>query len=152
MDCSLPDSSVHGILQARIRECVAMLSTQESNRGLQHCRQILYHLSHQGNPPTLGPSPFPGSASEHLQTQAKAPWGLILAIYPAPHEVWSFMAWPSSTSCFFLQWYQFQPPAQQTIGKEAKETMLSMGLWCMPAMYGSQIQHRTWNLSWEEPC
>ena len=24
--------------------------TQESNLGLQHCRQILYHLSHQGSP------------------------------------------------------------------------------------------------------
>ena len=24
--------------------------TQESNLGLLHCRQILYHLSHQGNP------------------------------------------------------------------------------------------------------
>ena len=23
--------------------------TQESNLGLQHCRQILYHLSHQGS-------------------------------------------------------------------------------------------------------
>ena len=24
--------------------------TQESNPGLLHCRQILYHLSHQGSP------------------------------------------------------------------------------------------------------
>ena len=37
MDCSPPDSSVHGVLQARVLECVAMLSsrgiasTQESN-------------------------------------------------------------------------------------------------------------------------
>ena len=45
-----------GILQARILEWVAMLfsrgifQTQESNPGLLHCRQILFHLSHQGSP------------------------------------------------------------------------------------------------------
>ena len=27
--------------------------TQESNQGLLHCRQILYHLSHQGSPRIL---------------------------------------------------------------------------------------------------
>ena len=92
MDCSLPGSSVHGILQAQILEWVAMPSsrgssqprdqtqvshisgrfftvwapresheyqsgtlsllwkiflTQESNRGLLYCRQILYQLSYQ---------------------------------------------------------------------------------------------------------
>ena len=31
MDCSLPGSSVHGILQARILECVAMSSSRESS-------------------------------------------------------------------------------------------------------------------------
>ena len=47
--------SVHGILQARILEWAAIPSpqgiflTQGSNRGLQHCMQILYHLSHRGN-------------------------------------------------------------------------------------------------------
>ena len=44
-----------GILQARILEWVALFSpgifpTQGLNPGLPHCRQILYHLSHQGNP------------------------------------------------------------------------------------------------------
>ena len=50
MDCSLPGSSIRGILQARILEWVAIpiLLTQESNPGFPHCRQILYHLSHQG--------------------------------------------------------------------------------------------------------
>ena len=94
MDCSLPGSSIHGILQARILEWFAMsfsrrlshprdrthvsfvsctdrcvlyyqchlgsqtgvvshyllqgnFPTQGSNLGLPHCRQILYHLSHQ---------------------------------------------------------------------------------------------------------
>ena len=58
MDCSLPDSSVHGeslgkntgvgwhvLLQG-------IFPTQGSNPGLPHCRRILYQLSHQGR---LGP-------------------------------------------------------------------------------------------------
>ena len=44
VDCSPPDSSVHGIFQARILEWVAMFPTQGSNPGLLHCRQILNHL------------------------------------------------------------------------------------------------------------
>jgi len=53
---SLPGSSVHGILQARILEWVAIFLlqgiflTQGLNPGLLHCRQILCHLSHQECP------------------------------------------------------------------------------------------------------
>ena len=56
MDCSLPGSSIHGILQAKILEWAAIpfsrgiFPTQRSNPGLPHCRWILYHLSHQGSP------------------------------------------------------------------------------------------------------
>ena len=45
-------SSVHGILQVRLLEWVAVpfsrgiFSTQGLNPGLLHCRQILYLLSH----------------------------------------------------------------------------------------------------------
>ena len=59
VDCSPPGSSVHGILQARILEWVAIsllqgiLPTQRLNPGLLHCRQIPYHLSHQGSPSHL---------------------------------------------------------------------------------------------------
>ena len=55
MDCGLPGSSVHGILQARMLEWVAIsfirgiFLTQGSNPNLLHCRQILYRLSHQGS-------------------------------------------------------------------------------------------------------
>ena len=54
MDCSLPHSSIHGIFQARVLEWIAISSsrgifpTQGPNPGLLHCRQMLYHLSHQG--------------------------------------------------------------------------------------------------------
>ena len=56
MVCSLPGSSVNGILQARTLEWVAIyllqgiFLTQRSNLGLLHCRQILYRLSYEGNP------------------------------------------------------------------------------------------------------
>ena len=54
---SLPDSSVHGILQAGILEWAAVPSSKGSSRprdqtlvNLSHCRQILYWLSHQESP------------------------------------------------------------------------------------------------------
>ena len=56
VDCSLPGSSVHGILQARILAWGAIPFSRGSSQprdqtlGLLHCRQILYCLSHQGNP------------------------------------------------------------------------------------------------------
>ena len=49
MDYNLPGSSVHGILQTRILECVAIpllqgiFPIQELNPDLLHCRQILTH-------------------------------------------------------------------------------------------------------------
>ena len=49
MDCSQPGSSVHGILQARILEWVAIFSSRGSsqcrNLAVPCHRQILYHLS-----------------------------------------------------------------------------------------------------------
>jgi len=50
MDCSPSGSSVLGILQARILEWVAIPFFRGSNPVLLLCRQILYHLSHQGSP------------------------------------------------------------------------------------------------------
>ena len=59
MDCSPPGSSVHGILQARIVEWVAMPSSGGSSQPrksnpylwrLFHCRQFLYPLSPLGSP------------------------------------------------------------------------------------------------------
>ena len=59
MDCSPSGSSVHGIFQAIVLEWIAISfsrgssqprdRTQGSNPGLLHCRQMLYHLSHQGS-------------------------------------------------------------------------------------------------------
>ena len=65
MDCNLPGFSVHGILQARILEWVAIsfagdLSNEGSNSGLLHCGQILYYLSHQGSPSLLATYKYRG--------------------------------------------------------------------------------------------
>ena len=59
MDCSPPGSSVHGDSPGKNSGvgCHALLQgifpTQGLNPGLPHCRQILYHLSHQGSPRIL---------------------------------------------------------------------------------------------------
>ena len=56
-DYSPPGSSVHGDSLGKNTKvgCHALLQgifpTQGSNPGLPHCRQMLYHLSHQGSPP-----------------------------------------------------------------------------------------------------
>ena len=58
MDCSPAGSSVHTPGKNTGVGCHALLQgifpTQGSNSGLPHYRQILYRLSHQGSPRTLG--------------------------------------------------------------------------------------------------
>ena len=59
VDCSQPGSSVHGDSPCkntgvgRHFSLQGIFLTQGTNPGLQHCRQILYHLSHQGSPRIL---------------------------------------------------------------------------------------------------
>ena len=56
VDCSPAGSSVHGDSPGKNTGvgCYTLLQgifpTQGSNPGPPHCRQILYHLSHQGSP------------------------------------------------------------------------------------------------------
>ena len=69
MDYSPPGSSVHGIFQARILEWVpisflqGIFPTQGLNPGLRHSRQILYQLSHKGNPRILEWVAYPFSSN-----------------------------------------------------------------------------------------
>ena len=74
VDCGPPGSSVHGDSPGKNTcvGCHALLQgifpTQGLSPGLQHCRRILYHLSHQGSPrilewvayPFSGDLPDPG--------------------------------------------------------------------------------------------
>ena len=61
MDCSPPASFVHGILQAKTVERVAIpfsrrfSGPRDQTLGLLHCRQTVYHLSHQESPGSWGP-------------------------------------------------------------------------------------------------
>ena len=56
LDGSLPGSFVHGIFPGKSTGvgCHLLLQRifliQGSNLGLPHCRQMLYHVSHQGSP------------------------------------------------------------------------------------------------------
>ena len=55
MDCSPPGYSVHGDSPGKntgVLPCPSpgIFPTQGLNPSLPHCRQILYHLSHQGSP------------------------------------------------------------------------------------------------------
>ena len=84
MDCSLTDSPVHGTLQARILEWIAMpfssgiFLTQGLNARLLHRRQILYHQatqearSHQTSPVRF-PTSFIGHSSIHSANMDGAP-------------------------------------------------------------------------------
>ena len=53
MHCSPPGSSVRGIFQARILECITIPLSRGSSlprdQTQVHCNQIVYHLSHQGS-------------------------------------------------------------------------------------------------------
>ena len=61
MDCSLTDSSIHGIFQARILECVAISFSRESSWPRDRiwvsyiAGRPFYGLNHQGSPPDLPP-------------------------------------------------------------------------------------------------
>ena len=67
MDSTPPGSSVHGILQAGILEWVASSFSRGSNPGLPHCRQILYHLSHQGSRLTISYTMLEFSTAENVE-------------------------------------------------------------------------------------
>ena len=68
MDCSPPGSSVQGDSPGKNTGvgCHALLQgifpTQGSNPSTLHCRQILYHLSHQGSPRILEWVAYPFSS------------------------------------------------------------------------------------------
>ena len=69
VDCGPPGSSVPGDSPGKNTGvgCHALLHgvfpTQGSNLGLQHCRRILYHLSHKGSPRILECIAYPFSRS-----------------------------------------------------------------------------------------
>ena len=90
LDCSPPDSSVHGILQARILEWVAIpfsrgiFPTQGSNPGLLHCREILYHLRQPKETKPVNPKGNqPWISIGRTDTEAEAP-----ILWPSDAKRW----------------------------------------------------------------
>ena len=115
VDRSPPGSSIHGVLQAGILERVATsfsrdlpdleILTQGWNADLPHCRQILYHLSHQGSPalspclpnlpnessgnmiPLCLPSDWNSSLASHYKRVQSLLWVVLkplLSLAPSP--------------------------------------------------------------------
>ena len=88
MDCSLPGFFVHGDSPGKNTGvgCHALLQgifpTQGSNPGFLHCRQILYHLSHQGSP---------------LERRV-----VLIYIFSILFNVW-FHRWQLDSHIFFIQ-------------------------------------------------
>ena len=99
MDCSLPDSSVHGILQAKILGWIALLQgtfpTQGLNSGLLHCRQILYCLSQQVSPTSLYSMCLVTQSCPTLATAQTVAWQAPLSMGFSRQEFWSGLSFPS---------------------------------------------------------
>ena len=118
MDCSPPDSSVHGDSPGKNTEvgCHALLQgifpTQGSNPGLPHCRWILYCLSHQGSPPGKL-IPWPPSITHLPLALATAEDWSCFCVYlsppgpPRPHSLTHCRPGGSQwwqISCTFFTW------------------------------------------------
>ena len=102
MECNLPGTSVHGDSSGKNTRmgCHALLQgifpIQGSNPGIQHCRWILYHLSHEGSPRILEWAVYPfsrgssppriKSGSPALQTDSLPS---ELQGKPIPHTTWN---------------------------------------------------------------
>ena len=68
-----PGVGCHSFLQG-------IFPSQGSNPGLQHCRQILYSLSHQGNHGVLIRQSFPSKPPTHnYHTTQEVSWGHALS-------------------------------------------------------------------------
>ena len=81
LDCSLPDFSVHVDSPGKNTRvgCHALLlgifPTQRSNPDPPQCRQILYHMSHQGSPRVLEWVHYPFSRG--IFPTQESNWGLL---------------------------------------------------------------------------
>ena len=96
-----------GILQPRILEWVTnallqgIVPTQRLNSGLSHCRQILYHLSHQGSPRVLEWVAYPfsrGSSWPSNQTRVSCIAGRFFTSWAKLYNLSNIFS--SNTTCY----------------------------------------------------
>ena len=104
--------------------------TQGSNPGLPHCRQMLYHLSHQG-------SPY-GEGGGTLQTISLHVWEVFTVYGP-------YCVCPSSQWCVLSQsiMLRLQVALQGTCLKQALGFMHFPGLSCIGSGFGYSTKERT---------
>ena len=145
MDCSLLGSSVHGILQARILEQVAMLSFRGSSwprdrthlLQLLHCRWTLYPLSHLGSPRTQRFKTWNAGVGTDVRAEAGLDGFTVLRFREIKNAYWavrrtdekaleSFLfTWPCPSAnalpCFLVR-----APEQKT---ELRVAMLCLSEW-----------------------
>ena len=104
LDRSQLGSSVHGDSPGKNTgvNCHALLQrifpTQGLNPGLRHCRQILYHLNHQGNPRILEWVAYPFSRGSSCPRN----WTGISCIASGSFTSWSTREAHSLGSCGFF--------------------------------------------------
>ena len=121
MDCSLPGSTVHGILGCHFH-LQGMFWTQGLNQGLLLCRQILHHLSHQEMMTGKGPFPEAGSSVDKESTCSAGDSSLIPG----------FRRFPGEGICYPLQ-YSWASLVAQLVRN-------------LPAMWETWV----WSLGWED--
>ena len=108
--------------------------TQEMNRGLLHCRWILYQLSHKGSPRILEWVAYPFSrVSSQPRNQTEVS---CIAGGSWPTELWGNMIWYKCAFNFFFPLRHFIFIFVLSLEKESQEflscvfILLLHGPWC----------------------
>ena len=138
MDCSPPGSSVHEILQARILEWAAVSSPGNLlNPGLLHCRQILYHLRHQGNPKIYSKSCFYKYFILIIPNSYSRFWEIFyLAFWKKPHFKDAFDKTP--LPCLHV--------SAMMAGPSQKKTHSASWRWMLPKVWTNTPPAAGWGL------
>ena len=143
MDCSLPGSSDHGILQARTLEWAVVPFSRGSSQSsdqtqVSHCKQILYRLSHQGNPCALKLNSKSVSISLHdVMLAVKFTPSVTLRATPPPgvnHTPTHSSSFVTIVSC-----YCYFRGHTHLRGSECKASLLSHPHSCSQMEFGWQF-------------
>ena len=117
----------HSLLQG-------IFSTLGSNPGLMHCRQILYHLSHQGSPEALSPPcphlPFssPPPPIHYSSSTLALLWGPWSILSWRGSDIGPWVPWKPLTHSFHPSrsfrgeaWIGLQPGTEETHRKQCRQ-------------------------------